>query len=248
MNTRTTARLVAGAAALGGLLCTAVPAHAALSAPVADAFMVSSSGIVTVAPTPHSNYPGPPTGLQTVSSIAVAPFASNSLLSANTTGDPTAGTSFAEAKADSLTVALGGLTSLVVGAVDTTCNGTPTGNSGNSTIASLAFKVGPITTPITLSNVPTTISIPGGLGSIQTFPSSTNPTTGVLTNAALKINLLNGTQTLTVAQASCGGAPPVSVNPTPMVSAPAAAGAGAAAIIGGVIMLRRRRKGASAGV
>lgn len=242
MTSRTTARLVAGAAALGGLLCTAVPAHAALSAPVADAFVVSSSGAVTVSPTPHSNYPGPPVGTQTVVGINVAPFASNATLSATTSGSPSAGTSSAEATAQNLTVTLGTGVSLVLGAIDTTCNATQSGANGNSSIANASFVVGGVSTAITIPNVTTTISLPLNLGSLEFFPSSTDAN-GVLTADALKISLLNDTQTLTIAQAQCGGAPPVVVNPTPMISAPVAAGAGATAVIGGVVYLRRRKSG-----
>lgn len=241
MTPRTTARLVAGAAALGGLLCTAVPAHAALSAPVADAFMVASTGVVTVSPTPHSNYPGPPTGTQTAVGISVAPFASNATLTATTSGDPSTGTSSAEAKTESLTVTLGPTASLVLGAIDTTCNATPTGATGNSSIASASFKVLGVSTAINIPNTNATIALPLNLGSLEFFPSSTD-SNGVLTEAAIKIKLLNNTQTLTIAQAQCGGAPAVVVNPTPMISTPVAAGAGAAAIIGGVVVLRRRRK------
>ena len=240
MNSRSTARLVAGAAALGGLLCTAVPAHAALSAPVADAFVVSSSGAVTVSPTPHSNYPGPPTNTQTVVGINVAPFASDATLTAKTSGSPSAGTSSAEAKAENLTVTLGPTASLVLGAIDTKCDATQSGANGSSSIASASFKVLGVSTAINIPNVTTTISLPLSLGSLQFFPSSSD-SNGVLTEAALKITLLNGTQTLTIAQAQCGGAAPVIVNPTPMISAPVAAGAGATAVIGGVVYLRRRK-------
>jgi hypothetical protein len=245
MNSRTTARLVAGAAALGGLLCTAVPAHAALSAPVADAFVVSSSGVLTVSPTPHSNYPGPPTGTQTVVGISVPPFASNATLTATTSGSPSAGTSSAEATAENLTVALGGVVSLVLGAVDTTCNATQSGAHSNSTIANAHFVVAGIPATINIPNTPTTISLPANLGSLDFFPSSTDAN-GVLTADALTIHLLNRTQTLTIAQAQCGGAPPVITNPTPMISAPMAAGAGATAVIGGVVYLRRRKSGKAA--
>lgn len=240
MTSRTTARLVAGAAALGGLLCTAVPAHAALSAPVADAFVVSSTGAVTVSPTPHSNYPGPPTGTQTVVGINVVPFASNATLTATTSGNPSAGTSSAEATAENLTVTLGTGVSLVLGAIDTTCNATQSGSNGTSSIANASFVVAGISTAINIPNVTTTISLPGTLGSLTFFPNSTDAN-GVLTEDALKISLLNGTQTLTIAEAKCGGAAPVVVNPTPMISAPVAAGAGATAVIGGVVYLRRRK-------
>jgi hypothetical protein len=245
MTSRTTARLVAGAAALGGLLCTAVPAHAALTAPVADAFVVSSSGLVTVAPLPHSNYPGPPTGTITAVNITAAPFASNGTLTASTSGDPTAGTSSAEAKADDLTVTLGSGVSLVLGAIDTKCNATQSSASGTSSIANAHFTVAGVSTgAITIPNANATIALPLSLGSLEFFPSSTD-SNGVLTEDAIKITLGAGnlTQTLTIAQAQCGGAPPVVVNPTPMISTPMAAGAGATAIIGGVVYLRRRKSG-----
>lgn len=243
MTSRTTARLVAGAAALGGLLCTAVPAHAALSAPVADAFVVSATGgLVTVSPTPHSNYPGPPSNTQTDVGINAGPFASSKTLTATTSGSPSAGTSSAEASAENLTVTLGPTASLVLGAVDTTCNATQSGANGNSSITNASFVVGGVTQTITVPNTNTTIPLPLSLGSLEFFPSSSD-SNNVLTEDAIKITLGTGSsaQTLIIAQAQCGGAQPVVTNPTPMISAPMAAGAGATAVIGGVVYLRRRK-------
>jgi hypothetical protein len=78
MIPRTKARLAASAVALGGLLCTAMPAHAALSAPEANAFVVSATAIgnlVAVPPTPNSTYPNG--GTNTVVGLAVGPIASD---------------------------------------------------------------------------------------------------------------------------------------------------------------------------
>jgi hypothetical protein len=245
MSSRTTARLVAGTAALGAaLLCSTVTADAALTAPQADAFFVSASGPISVAATPHSTYP--PGGNVSVAALSVGPFASDNTVSANTTGDPSTGDATAEAQAENLALTLAGLGTLNLGAIDSKCTATPSGSNGTSSIASATFTtlLG-TTTTVNIPNGAGSVDIAGGLATLKFFPSSTDTSTGVLTIDALQITLLHSTQTFTIAQASCGGAPAVNTNPSPMISAPVAAGAGAVAMVGGVVAMRRRKRGKS---
>jgi hypothetical protein len=245
MTPRTTARFAAGALALGGLMCSAIPAHAALTAPQANAFVVSASavgGAVNVAPTPLSNYPANP-GPQTVVGIAVAPFASNATLTATTAGDPSTGTSSASATVDSLGVTLPLGNTLAVTGINSTCNATSTGATGSGLVAGLTLTtaLGTKTTIAVKTGVNSTASI-AGLANI-TFNQQSTDTNGVLTVNALHITLLGGTGAdIIIGQAQCGGAPASNVNPTPMISAPVAAGAGATAAVGGVVMVRRRTR------
>jgi len=246
MTPRTKARLAAGTVALGGLLCTALPAHAALTSPQANAFVVSASALgnfVAVSPTPSSTYPTG--GTVTTAGIAVGALASNALLTATTAGDPSTGTSSASATVDSLAISLPlGLGTIGVTGVNSSCNATPSGATGSGLIAGLT-----LTTPLTgTTNIAlktgknSTVSIPGV--ATVTLNGQTTDANGVLTVDAAKITLVGGAVgTVTIGQAQCGGAPPVTTNQTPMISAPVAAGAGATAAIGGVVMVRRRNRG-----
>ena len=246
MIPRTKARLAAGTLALGGLMCTAIPAHAALTAPQADAFVVSATAIgttIAVPPTPHSNYPANP-GPQTVVGLSVAPFATNATLTATTAGDPSTGTSSASATVENLGVTLPLGASIALTGINSTCNATSTGATGSGVIAS--GRVTLLGLPgITLKAAAapnTTVSVPG-IATIV-LNQQTTDANGVLTVDALHITLLGGTgANIIIGQAQCGGAPATNTNPTPMISAPVAAGAGATAMVGGVVMLRRRNRG-----
>ena len=246
MNPRTKARLAAGTAALGGLLCTAIPAHAALTTPQANAFVVSAEalgGFAAVPPTPTSTYA--PGGTTTAVDLHVGPFASNATATATTTGDPATGDSSATATVDQLGVTIPGATIALTG-IRSTCTATPTGATGNGVIATGSVSLLHIPVPITLAAdaAPnTTVTVPR-IATIVLNQQVTNPPTGVLTVDALHITLLTGAgANIIIGQAQCGGAPPANTNPTPMISAPVAAGAGATAMVGGVVMLRRRKSG-----
>jgi len=244
MIPRTKARLAASAVALGGLLCTAVPAHAALTSPQANAFVVSAGAIgnlVAVPPTPTSTYP--PGGTTTTVGLAVGPFATSSTLTATTGGDPSTGNANASATVEQLGVTLGPTATAALTGVNSTCTATPSGATGSGTIASGSVTV--LGVPITLAanaGKNTAVSVPG-IASIVLNEQSTD-SNGVLTVNAVHITLLGGTGAdVIIGHAQCGGAPPAVVNPTPMISAPVAAGAGATAVVGGVVMLRRRNRG-----
>jgi len=249
ISPRTKARLAASAIALGGVLCTAMPAHAALTSPEANAFVVSATAIgnlVAVPPTPTSTYP--PGGTTTLVGLAVGPFATSSTLTADTSGDPGTGTSHASATVEQLGVTLPLGVSVALTGVNSTCNApaTPGVATGSGVIASGAVDL-PILPDVNLAAnaAPNTaVNIPG-VASIVLNEQSTD-SDGVLTVNAVHITLLGGTAgDIIIGHAECGGAPPADTNPVPMVSAPVAAGAGATAIVGGVVMLRRRNRGKS---
>jgi hypothetical protein len=248
MIPRTKARLAAGTLALGGLMCTALPAHAALTAPQANAFVVSAGAIgnlVAVPPTPNSSYPGPPTGTQTVVGLSVGPIATDATLTATTSGDPSTGDASASATVEQLGVTLPGATVALTG-INSTCTATPAGATGSGIIASGKVTLAGIgLLPITLkaNAAPNTgVTIPG-IASVVLNQQSTDAN-GVLTVNAVHITLLGGAGAdVIIGHAQCGGAPAVNTNPTPMISAPVAAGAGATAVVGGVVMLRRRNRG-----
>ena len=243
---RTKARLAAGTVALGGLLCTAIPAHAALTTPQANAFVVSATAIgklVAVPPTPDSTYT--PGGTATVLGLSVGPFATDATLTAKTSGDPSTGDASASATVENLGVTIPGATIALTG-INSTCNATPAGATGSGTIAS--GKVTLLGLPVTLAAnaAPNTgVTIPG-IASIVLNQQSTD-SNGVLTVTAVHISLLGGSAAnINIGRAQCGGAPAVNTNPTPMISAPVAAGAGATAVVGGAVMLRRRNRGKNA--
>jgi len=247
MIPRTKARLAAGTVVLGGLLCTAIPAHAALTTPQANAFVVSAGAIgnlVAVPPTPTSSYT--PGGTTTTLGLAVGPFATNATLTAKTSGDPSTGDASASATVENLGVTIPGATIALTG-INSTCNATPAGATGSGVIASGSVKL-PLLPAITLkagAGPNTGVSIPG-IASIVLNQQSTD-SNGVLTVNAVHITLLGGAgANLIIGHASCGGAPAVNTNPTPMISAPVAAGAGATAVVGGAVMLRRRNRGKNA--
>jgi len=243
MSSRTRRRLAAGAAVLGGLVCAAAPAQAALTSPQADAFVVSANAFgnfAAVAPTPHSTYPSG--GTVTVLGLNVGPIATNATLTATTGGDPSTGNSSASATVDNLSVNLL-VASLAVTGVNSTCTATPSGATGSGTIATGSVK-GPLgTTLVTLAanaapNTAVTIPL---IGSVVLNEQSTDGN-GVLTVNAVHIKVLPtlNAADVVIGHAQCGGAPPV--QPTPMVSAPIAAGTAAMAVTGGVVYLRRRNQ------
>jgi hypothetical protein len=249
MNPRTKARLAAGTIALGGVMCTALPAHAALlPSPASSAFVVQAEalgGFAAVPATPTSAYPAG--GTNTMVGISVGPFASDATLTATTAGDPATGTSSASATVENLGVTLPLGVSVSLTGINSTCTATPTGATGSGLIAGGQVNLpgAPLVKPIklTVNAAPnTTIAVPG-VASIVLNEQATDPATGVLTVNALHIKLLGGAgANVIIGQAKCGGSLPVTTNQTPMISAPVAAGAGATAAVGGVVMVRRRKR------
>lgn len=244
MSSRTRRRVVLGTAVVGGLLCNALPAHAALTSPEATAYVVSAdalAGLVAVPPTPLSTYPTG--GTQTTLGIAVAPFASTATLTATTAGDPTTGDSSASATVEQLGVNLPLPllpTTLALTGINSTCSATPAGATGNGTIATGSLKVGLLPAITLAANAApnTGVTVPG-LGSLVLNQQSTD-INGVLTVNAIHLTLLPalGAANVIIGHVTCGGAPPVVA--TPMVAAPIAGGAAAASLAGAAMFVRRR--------
>ncbi|MFE2109832.1 choice-of-anchor P family protein [Kitasatospora sp. NPDC059463] len=245
------ARVLAGTALAAGLLTSvAGPAYAALTSPEANAYVVSADAfgsLAAVPPTPTSTYP--PGGTSTLIGLTAGPFATDSTLTATTAGDPTTGTSSASATVDSLGIDFGALGSATLTGVNSTCNATPSGATGNGTIAAgtvtLPFPLPPVTLQ---ANAPqnTTVSIPG-IGQVVLNEQSTDAD-GVLTVNAVHFTLLpalNGAN-LIIGHAECGGASPAA--PVPMINAQVASATGATALAAGLgfVYLRRRSGGNAA--
>ncbi|MFE4972009.1 choice-of-anchor P family protein [Kitasatospora sp. NPDC056651] len=250
MRTRTRNRVLAGTAlAALGALSVASPAYAALPAPAADAYVVSTEalgGMVAVAPSPESTYPAG--GTKTLVGLNVGPVATNSTLTATTAGDPAAGTSSASATVDKLGLDLG-VASVSLTGVNSTCTATPTGATGSGLIAGGSVSIAGLPTNLQ-ANAPanTKVSIPL-VGSIV-LNEQTTDANGVLTVNAVHITLLpslNGAN-LVIGHASCGGAEPAAS--VPMID-PSVAGMGGGAVVAGalatVYLRRRGAKGAVSG-
>ena len=243
MSTRSRRWLAAGTAVLGGLLCAATPAQAALTSPQAEAYVVSANAFgnfLAVAPTPLSDYP--PGGTQTLLGLTVGPFATSSTLTSTTAGDPTNGTASASATVQQLGINLGPTLSASVTGVNATCNATPSGATGNGTITdgSVTALGLPALTLTANASPNTVVGIPGVV--TVTLNEQSTDSNGVLTVNAVHIKVLSGNGAdVIVGHAQCGGAPPVQA--TPMISPAVGAGAVTTAAIGGVVYLRRRNRG-----
>ncbi|WP_224284815.1 choice-of-anchor P family protein [Streptomyces sp. LS1784] len=224
-----------------GALSTASPAYAALPAPVADAYVVSTQalgGVVAVAPSPESAYPSG--GTRTLVGLDVGPVATTSVLTATTAGNPVDGTASASATVDKLGLDLG-VASVALTGVNSTCNATPTGATGSGLIAGGTVTVGLL--PVSLqANAPadTRVDVPL-VGSIV-LNEQTTDADGVLTVNAVHITLLpslNGAN-LVIGHAQCGGAEPAAA--VPMIN-PSVAGTGGGAVLAGILAtvhVRRR--------
>jgi len=241
VRTRTRTCVLAGSALAAGVLSAAAPAYAALPAPKADAYVVSSealSGAIAVAPTPHSTYPSG--GTQTLVGLDLGAFTSTSVLSAKTEGNPADGTSSASAAVDKLGVDLG-VASVSLTGIESTCEATPTGAKGSGLIAGGSISVLGIPTNLQ-ANAPanTKVSIPA-VGSIV-LNEQTTDADGVMTVNAVHITLLpalNGAN-LVIGHAECGGAEPAEA--VPMINPTVAGATGGAAVAGilAAVYLRRR--------
>jgi hypothetical protein len=242
MSSRTRSRVAVGAAVLGGLLCNALPAHAALTTPESTAYVVSADaigGILAVAPIPTSAFA--PGGTNTVIGLHAGPFATDSALTATTAGDPTTGDSSASATVDSLALDFGALGSAALTGVNSNCTATPAGATGGGVIAGGTVTVLGLPIALAADAAPNTGVNVAGLGSIVLNEQSTDAD-GVLTVNAFHLTLLPalGGANVIVGHVTCGGAPPVVE--TPIVATPIAAGTSAAALAGGVVFMRRRRR------
>ncbi|MFG2916137.1 choice-of-anchor P family protein [Kitasatospora sp. NPDC048298] len=250
MRTRTRNRVLAGTALAVAALSVASPAFAALPAPVAEAYVVSTEalgGMVAVAPSPESTYPSG--GTQTLVGLDIGPVATNSTLTATTAGNPADGTASASATVDKLGLDLG-VASVSLTGVNSTCTATPTGATGSGLIAGGSVSVAGIPTNLQ-ANAPanTRVSIPL-VGSIV-LNEQTTDANGVLTVNAVHITLLpslNGAN-LVIGHAQCGGAEPAAA--VPMIN-PSVAGMSGGAVLAGILatvyVRRRNARNAVSGV
>lgn len=242
MTSHTFRRLATGTAALGtAVLCGMAPAHAALTSPVANAYVVSANvaSLVVVPPTVTSTYP--PGGANSLAALNLGPINAK-VLQAATSGNPSTGTSSAGAGVAGVAVNLGGLATLNAGAVQATCTATPNGATGSASVANLSATIAnllPTALNVPINPAPnTTVAIPG-IASITLNEQSTDAN-GVLTVNAIHVTGLNGAlANVVIGHAQCGGAP--ATQAVSMVNPGVAAGAVALAGVGGVVALRRRK-------
>ncbi len=244
MRSTTPRRLAAGAAVLGATLCAAAPAHAQLTTPQANAYVVSAdavAGLLAVTPTPNSTYA--PGGTNTLLGISAGPFASSDTLTATTSGDPTSGTSAASATVQDLGINLPAIANISVTGVNSQCMATPAGATGNGFVSGGTVSILGLPVATLQANAPeNTILNIANLGTLTLNEQAVDPTTEVRTINAIHLVLLPqlGGANVIVGHVSCGGAP--ATEPVPMISAPIAGGTTAAAAIGGVVYMRRRRR------
>lgn len=249
MRTRTRNRVLAASVLAVGVLSVASPAYAALPAPVADAYVVSTealAGMVAVAPSPESTYPSG--GTRTLVGLNVGPVATDATLTATTAGNPADGTASASAAVDRLGLNLG-VASVSLTGIDSTCRATPAGATGSGLIAGGSISVAGIPTNLQ-ANAPanTRVSIPL-VGSVV-LNEQTTDADGVLTVNAVHITLLpslNGAD-LVIGHAECGGAEPAAA--VPMIN-PSVAGMGGGVVLAGVLatvhVRRRNARNAASG-
>jgi len=230
-------------------------AVAALSAAV----IVGLAGPASAAPPPGQNQA---LGIVTTGLIAAGPFAAaqfnagpftSTLVDVDVPGllgsgtvNADAGPTTASASVEDLGVTLSGLVSLIATAVSSECSyDAATQNlSGSSSLAGAAIDLGlgDLVPDIALAVNPapnTAISVPG-VATIVLNRQVINPD-GSLTVDAIFIDLLSGTQTVTIATSSCQPA----VLVIPAIAAPFAVGAGVLGLMGLGLFLYRRRETAA---
>ncbi len=233
--TRRRSRLTA--AALGAVAATSLAL-----APVASAAPGQTSstglacgGLVTCGPFAASAFPAGP-ATNSVASAAVGTLLTTGVI------NTTANAGGATASVADLNVRLSALRSLTATAVSSQCtvNSTSGAVSGSTSIVNGTVTV--LTgTPITLATSPapnSTVSV-AGLATITLNRQTTAPD-GTLTVDAIYVQLLNSTQTITVASSVCGPR----VLPIPVVAPAVAVGGAAVAVVGlpalGMFLYRRR--------
>jgi hypothetical protein len=234
--------LAAGAACTGGLLFAATPAHAALTSPIATAYVVSADAIgtlVAVPAQPESTYP--PGGTATLASLHLGSVAGDTLMTATTSGNDAAGTSSASATTDAVTLNLGGLATVTLDGINANCSAGPDGPTGVGTVTSGSYTIAGITTPLNITGAKNQVVGIGAVATLTLNQQSTD-TNNVLTVESAHIQLVGGTAAnIIVGYAQCGGSP--ATEPVPMVSPEVGGGTAAAAAVGGVVYRRRRQRG-----
>jgi hypothetical protein len=245
-----------GLVAAAALLAGASPASAAPGDGSAFALTVALTlpvtGAVNVGPIAPSNTDGPTSA--TVASVTVPGVLSTGVLATEAIRDDATGVVHAEASVADVNVGLAGLGS--IGAVESVCDATQSGNSGSTTLADVdlaGITVGVNPAPNTAITIANPLNPPPPLpqlpplGQIIFNEQIANPDGSLTVNAVrISLNLLSvASGDVIIGQSRCGPAAP----PIPMASG---AGlwiglglVGAAAIPVGVGLLRRRQAGAT---
>ncbi|MDH6136658.1 hypothetical protein P3T37_006089 [Kitasatospora sp. MAA4] len=246
---------VAGIAALGLLagVTQANAEHRAQMPPDANAYVLQADvlgNLAAVPPTPLSTCPPGTGSTQTLLGLNAGPFATTSLLTAQTGCDVAAGTSNSSATVADVTANLAPIlagTSLHVTGVNSTCTapalpGQPT---GSGTIASGTVDLlGLPAITLAASASPNTIVTIPNVGTLVLNEQTRSGNT--LSVNAVHLTVLGTAANVIIGHADCEGAPPTP--PVPMMSKSAAIGGGvtaAAAAAGGAVFLRRRESSLS---
>jgi hypothetical protein len=228
------ASLVAGA-----IMATAGPAAAA-GPNMSDG--AAATGLISLAPVAPASFPG--TSPATVASVNVA-----NLLTAGVVTDTADATSASSTIANvAATLATG--TTLNADAVTSSCTfDTNTGTvTGTSSITSGNVTVGgvPLLTLAANAAPNTTVNVPGV--ATVTLNRQVTAADGTLTVDAIYVNLLSGTQTLTIGTSVCNAANLAPVPVLPGMALPIGLGGLGVLGLGGVgfVVARRRRVTATA--
>ncbi|MEZ0090851.1 choice-of-anchor P family protein [Streptacidiphilus sp. EB129] len=249
-RTFTSAAAVASLAALG-LLVGAADANASRRSvlpPDANAYVLQADALgnlAAVAPTPLSACPPGVGSTQTLLGLNAGPFATASLLTAQTGCSIAAGTSNSSATVADVTADLAQVlagTSLHVTGVNSTCTAPalPGQPSGTGTIASGTVSLLGLPAITLQANAsPNTIVTIANVGTLVL--NEQTRTGNTLSVNAVHLTVLGTGANVIIGHADCEGAPPTP--PVPMMTTPTAVGGGAAAAAAtaGVALLRRRR-------
>ncbi len=205
-----------------------------------EATGIVAAGLIDAGPFAYANFPLGPFS-DTLVDVTVAGLLSSGTVNAD------AGETSASASVEDLSVTLAPLTTLTASAVSSECSYDPeTGTlSGSSSIVD-----GTVDLPLLLPNIDleaspapnTTVSVPG-VAEI-TLNRQVIGTDGSLTVDAIYIDILNGTQTITIATSHCH--PEVLV--IPVIAPQFALGAGVLGLLALGFVLYRRRQTATAAV
>jgi hypothetical protein len=222
----------------GVIMATAGPAAAA-GPNASDG--AAATGLITLAPVAPASFPG--TSPASVADLNVAGLITTGLI-----------TDTADATSASSTIAnvgatLGARTGLTATAVTSSCTfNTNTGAvSGTSSIADGHVTVGglPLLTLAANAAPNTTVNVPG-VATI-TLNRQVTAADGTLTVDAIYVNLLRGTQTLTIGTSTCNEANVAPVPVLPGMAMPIGLGALGVLGLGGVgFVVARRRRAATA--
>lgn len=204
-----------------------------------QAFGIRTGGLIVAGPFAQANFPDGPT-TSTLVSVNVARLLSSGTVTTNADGTS------ADASVENLAVTLSALATVNAGVVSSECSYDPNTAtlSGSASLANAEVTLPGILPDIALDASPapnTGVTVPG-VAQI-TLNRQVLAQDGTLTVDAIYINLLNGTQTVTIATSHCHPA----VLVIPVVAPQFAAGAAVLGLMGlGFFLYRRRQTSAAA--